>query len=105
MRQGKNATQVLARAVQGDKSCALVQACFGIARTSKIRVENHDRHDMSIPTKAKFLPQIPKVTPKFLRHLDLAMDDGRLPFTGSKKSHIHGWMRFSKPRQKSLMLI
>ncbi|MFT5676916.1 MAG: hypothetical protein ACI808_002865, partial [Paraglaciecola sp.] len=43
----------------------LVQACFGVARTSKIKVENHDQPDMSIPTKAKFLPQIPKITPNF----------------------------------------
>jgi acyl-CoA thioesterase II len=95
LRQGKNATQVLAKAVQEDKICVLVQACFGVARASKIKVENHDRHEMPPPAKAKFLPQIPKITPKFLRHLDLAMDDGSLPFTGSKKSHLYGWMRYS----------
>jgi acyl-CoA thioesterase II len=96
LRQGKNATQVLAKAIQEDKVCALVQACFGVARQSKIKVENLDTHQMSLPKKAKFFPQIPKVTPKFLRHLDLAIEDGGLPFTGSTKSHLHGWMRFSQ---------
>lgn len=100
LRQGKNATQVLAKAMQDGNVCALVQACFGVARKSKVKVENHDKHDMSLPKKAKFLPQIPMVTPKFLQHLDLAIEDGGLPFTGSKKSHLHGWMRFSKaPRE------
>ena len=96
LRQGKNATQVVARAIQDDKIAILCQVCFGVARTSKVAVENHDSHNMAQPKKAKFIPQIPKVTPKFLRHFDLAIDDGGLPFTGSKKSHIHGWMRYKK---------
>ncbi|MFT4994354.1 MAG: acyl-CoA thioesterase, partial [Paraglaciecola sp.] len=83
-------------AMQNGKVCALVQACFGVARQSKIHVKNYDKHAMLLPKKATFLPQIPKITPKFLRHFDLAIVDGGLPFTGSKKSHLHGWMRYSE---------
>jgi acyl-CoA thioesterase len=96
LRQGKNVTQVTGKAIQNGRVSILVQACFGVARTSKIMVENMDRHDMTLPKKANFMPQIPKLTPKFLRHLDLAKQAGGLPFTGSKKSIIDGWMRFSK---------
>lgn len=94
LREGKNATQVVAKAIQDDKVAVLCQVCFGVPRQSKIAVPNQDTHTMPIPKKAKFMPQIPKVTPKFLRHFELAIDDGSLPFTASKKSHIHGWMRF-----------
>ena len=97
LRQGKNATQVVARAIQDGNTSVLCQVCFGIAKQSKVKVVNQDKHDMPLPQKAKFLPQIPKVTPKFLRYFDLAIDKGKLPFTGSKKSKIHGWMRFKKP--------
>lgn len=97
LRQGKNASQVVARAMQDGNTSVLCQACFGVAKQSKIKVINQDKHDMALPKKAKFLPQIPKVTPKFLRFFDLAISKGSLPFTGSKKSKVHGWMRYSTP--------
>lgn len=96
LREGKNASQVLARAIQDDKTAVLCQACFGVERDSKVAVLNNDTHGMTLPKKPKFIPQIPKVTPKFLRHFDLAMDDGGWPFTGSKQSHVHGWMRYKE---------
>jgi acyl-CoA thioesterase II len=94
LRQGKNVTQVSGRIIQNNKVCVQSQACFGVDRQSKIVVANKDTHAMELPKKAKFLPKIPKITPKFLNNIDLAMIDGGLPFTGRKKSHVHGWMRF-----------
>lgn len=96
LRQGKNATQVVGRAIQDGKVALHCQVCFGVARESKVSVASTDSHSMDIPKKPKFIPQIPKVTPKFLRHFDLAIDEGGLPFTGSKKSIIDGWMRYKK---------
>lgn len=100
LRQGKNASQALARAIQDGNTSVLCQVCFGEARASKISVVNTDTHQLALPKKAKFLPQIPKITPKFLRYFDLAIDEGSLPFTGSDKSHIHGWMRYKTPPKK-----
>ena len=96
LRAGGNVTQVTARIVQNDKVCLIAQACFGVGRESKINVENTDTHGMEFPKKPKFIPQIPKITPKFLRHVDLSLVEGKMPFSNSKMSHIHGWMRFSK---------
>ena len=76
LRTGKNVSQFTAHAIQDGKSCVFSQACFGVARQSGIQVENTDTHDMPQPNKAKFIPQIPKVTPKFLRYFDLAIEDG-----------------------------
>ncbi|GAC35416.1 acyl-CoA thioesterase [Paraglaciecola polaris] len=97
LRQGKNVTQVTGKAIQDGNVCVMVQAAFGVSRESKINLRNTDRHAMRAPTKADFLPQIPKITPKFLRHIDLARQGGGLPFTGSKESEIDGWMRFTDP--------
>ncbi len=100
VREGKNVSQVLARAIQDDKNCVLTQLCFAKARQSKTAVDNNDQHNMTIPEKAKFIPNIPKVTPKFLQHYELSIDAGGLPFTGKKSSHYYGWMRFKKPPQE-----
>ncbi|MDT0594178.1 acyl-CoA thioesterase [Glaciecola petra] len=94
IRAGKNVSQVQARAIQDGKICVVSQFCFGQSRESKIEVLNHEVSNMPLPKKGKFIPQIPKVTPKFLKHFELAFTDGGVPFTGQKASHIHGWMRY-----------
>jgi acyl-CoA thioesterase II len=96
VREGKNISQLLARAVQEGKNCVMIQFCFAKARESKTFVVNPEEHHLSLPKKANFIPQIPKVTPKFLRHYELSIDSGGIPFTGKKSSHYHGWMRFKK---------
>ena len=88
VREGKNVSQLLARIIQDGKNCVLTQFCFAKARQSKTAVTNNDQHNMAIPKKAKFIPNIPKVTPKFLRHYELSIDDGGLPFTGKKEQRL-----------------
>ena len=100
LRQGKSASQVLARAIQNDQVAVLCQASFGVPRKSKICVKNTIEHGMDIPKKPKFIPSIPKVTPKFLKHYELAIVDGKLPFMGSKTADLNGWMRYKKPGEQ-----
>lgn len=97
LRSGKNVAQIQAEIKQNDKYCLVAQACFGVGRLSKISVENTDKHSLESPKKAKFIPQIPKVTPRFLRHFDLSINEGGVPFMNSKNAHYYGWMRFKKP--------
>ena len=94
VRTGKNVSQIQARAIQNDKSCVVCQFCFGENRSSKVNVINNEQHALQPPQKAKYIPQIPKVTPKFLRYFDLAIAEGGLPFSGKKDSHYYGWMRY-----------
>jgi acyl-CoA thioesterase II len=96
VREGKNVSQIQARAIQNDKICVVSQICFAQGRDSKLSVENTDKHQMGLPNKGNFIPQIPKVTPKFLRHIDLSFESGGIPFTGRKTAHYHGWMRFKE---------
>ncbi len=100
LRTGKNVSQFTGEIIQNNAVCVFVQACFGTARQSGISVTNTDKHDMPTPTKAKFIPQIPKVTPKFFRHFDLAINAGGMPFTRKDTSFYHGFMRFTQPPQK-----
>jgi len=97
LREGSNVSQINGQIVQDGRVCVFSQACYGEARPSKIEVVNNDKHNMPAPRKAKFIPQIPKVTPKFLRHIDLCIEEGGVPFLGAKTSHYHGYMRFTQP--------
>ncbi|MEM0910505.1 MAG: thioesterase family protein, partial [Pseudomonadota bacterium] len=72
------------------------QVCFGEKRASKIAVINDERHLLELPKKSKFIPQIPKVTPRFLKHIELTIESGGMPFTGRRTSHYHGWMRYKQ---------
>lgn len=96
LRSGRNMSQYLAKLMQNGAVCVCVQACFGVSRESKIVVDKLPTHSMTLPKKAKFIPQIPKVTPRFFRHYDLAIEQGQIPFSWSKHSHYHGWMRFKE---------
>lgn len=97
LRTGKNVSQLSIHIIQNEKVSLIAQACFGVGRKSAISVQNTDTHSMSKPKKAKFIPQIPKVTPRFLRNFELSIEDGGVPFLNTDKSHYHGWMRFKKP--------
>ena len=101
LREGRNVTHATATITQGDKICVVCNACFGSGRESRIKVANQVHNDMVHPKKANFIPQIPKVVPKFLRHFDLSIEKG-MPFTGSKNKQVEGWMRFKEaPREIS----
>lgn len=99
LREGRNASQALARVMQAGKTTTICQACFGDARPSKIAVQDARNHNLPPPVKANFLPQIPKVVPNFIRHVDLAKCAGGWPFTGKRDHKIAGWMRFKQAPQ------
>ena len=96
LRSGRSATQLMGQIKQNDKVCVVAQVCYGQSRDSKIQIEHDAGHSMPLPKKATFMPQIPKVVPKFLRHYELKIEAGRVPFSGGKKDYMHGWMRFKK---------
>jgi len=97
VRSGKNVSQIQARAFQNGTVCVLSQFCFAQGRKSKVVVNNTEKHNLVTPTKSKYIPQIPKITPSFLRHFDLCIQEGGIPFLGGKKSHYYGWMRYKNP--------
>jgi len=96
LRTGRSASQLIAFVKQDGRTCVIAQACFGVDRESKINITGQYKLDMQLPKKANFIPQIPKVVPRFLRHVEINLQQGRLPFMQGKKDYLHGWMRFKK---------
>jgi len=97
LREGKSASQVVARSLQNDQVVVIQQGCFGGERGSALVVENHDSHAMPAAEQCELFPMVNGVTPSFIQHMDLALVAGQLPYTGSSDSHTHGWMRFKQP--------
>ncbi|WP_395376341.1 acyl-CoA thioesterase [Marinicella sp. W31] len=96
LRSGRSATQLMGKITQNGHVCVVAQVCFGLDRESKIQINHDTCHEMQRPKKGNFIPQIPKVVPKFLRHYDLSLVEGRFPFMAGKKDYMHGWVRFKK---------
>lgn len=96
VRTGKNVSQWLAFGKQNGKTCTLLQACFVRDRDSNIEINNAPALKLGPPHKKSFIPQIPKVTPKFLKNFDLAILGGGIPFTGRKTDFYQGWFRHKK---------
>lgn len=96
LREGKNTAQLQGTILQNEKTCLMSLACFGQDRVSKVTIDKQLTHNMIMPTKGDFIPYIPKIVPRFLRHVELAKVIGAVPFIGNKTSDIHGWMRLKK---------
>lgn len=99
LREGKNVSVLQSSIIQGNNICVQAQIVFGAARQSKLSVNNTESHGMSLPKKPSFLPNIPKMTPKALKHFEMAIVEGK-PFTGSKDTTVSGWMRFKKASEQ-----
>ena len=97
LREGKNASQLTARIIQNDDVVVIQQASFGIDRFSEIEVSHQDQHDLRDPGSLPLVPFIPSVTPNFIDNVDLAIEEGAMPYTAQTHSHLNGWMRFKEP--------
>lgn len=96
LRTGKNVSQIVAKVSQHGQVATMVQVCFGVNRDSKLHHINQSRHSLKPPKSPKFIPQIPKLVPKFIQHFDYVFEKGNLAFTKNEDAIIHGWSKFSK---------
>jgi len=97
LRQGKSVTQAEARLEQNGQVCATANASFGAPRESGVVVPGAPRPDAPPPDKALILPDIPGVTPVFLRHFVLGLTGGQVPFSGADQPDFSGWCRHKEP--------
>ena len=93
LREGKNSTQVLAKAIQNEQVAVIVQACFAKNRESAINVPVSKSLGLSPVNERYTLPYIKGQMPEFFQHVDLCPQQGAMPFTGADTSHLGGWMR------------
>ncbi|KAF7764532.1 hypothetical protein PCIT_b0557 [Pseudoalteromonas citrea] len=96
LRSGKNATQMLCTIKQDTQVCLIAQACFAKERASKVNVPVTHRHNLQPANSARVLPYQEHVMPAFFQHVDLNLQIGDMPFSGSSNSSLGGWMRFKE---------
>ncbi|MBW3696880.1 thioesterase family protein [Vibrio sp. T187] len=96
LREGKNASQLTARLIQNGDVAVIQQASFGVDRFSDIEVTNLDQHGLREPEALPLVPFVPSVTPSFIGNMDLAIEEGAMPYTAQPQSHLNGWMRFKE---------
>jgi acyl-CoA thioesterase len=99
LRDGKNVTQLQAQLIQKGQIAVQAMAAFGTDRESKAVYEPEREVLDTPPAKPNWIPQIPKVTPKFHRYIDLRIDEGGYPFTGKSNPYYKGWMRLTDAPQ------
>lgn len=94
LRQGKNTSQLVAKAIQHDQVCVIVQACFATSRSSDVNVSVSKKMTLSAVNERLVIPFVKDKMPAFFQHIDLCPQAGAMPFTNSSSSHLGGWMRF-----------
>lgn len=101
-RQGGSVTQAQCRLEQGGQVLAVMLASFGKARESSIHVEPVARPSISSPEQGMALPEVPGLTPEFVRHFDFRWCEGPYPYTAGDQGLIAGWVRFREPMGHSV---
>ncbi|ASM56067.1 hypothetical protein PNIG_b0486 [Pseudoalteromonas nigrifaciens] len=96
LREGKSSTQVLAKAIQNEQVCVIVQACFASNRNSAINVPVAKSLGLQEVNERHTLPFIQGQMPEFFQHVDLCPQQGAMPFSSAETSHLGGWMRFKE---------
>jgi acyl-CoA thioesterase len=102
LREGKAATQIQATAYQNDQPCAVLLASFGGGRESAATVEPVEAPAFKAPDAVSAFPYIPGLTPEFTQHFDYRYTVGTMPFMGSSKTEMGGWIRLREGSGKSV---
>lgn len=97
LRTGKNVTQIVAKVMQGEDVCVMAQVCFGVNRASVLHLEDQKTHNFKLPRKGNFIPQIPKLVPKFIQNFELAVEKGNLALGKSDEAVLNGWSKLKVP--------
>ncbi|CCQ10950.1 TesB-like acyl-CoA thioesterase 1 [Pseudoalteromonas luteoviolacea B = ATCC 29581] len=101
LREGKNASQVLAKIVQNDDVAVVCQAAYAQKRDSRIEVKVDKKCGLAPVKPERILPYQAGAMPAFFQHVALNPQQGALPFSNATSSHLGGWMRFKEtPTQK-----
>lgn len=96
LREGKNSTQVLAKAVQNGQVSVIVQGCFAKSRDSGIHVPVCKEMTLKPVDPRYILPFQSGAMPEFFQHVDLCPQQGGMPFVGADTSHLGGWMKLKQ---------
>ncbi|MDG1483758.1 MAG: thioesterase family protein [Myxococcota bacterium] len=97
VRTGRALTSAEARITQNGSDVALLQASFGAARPSGVRLPLPVRPQRSRPAPDSSMPFFPGITPAFTEKFAYHWTDGQPPFSGHDTPYIGGWCRHRTP--------
>ena len=100
LREGKSAIQVQSSAYQEGKVVAVMLASFGTERASMVSVLPEMAPEFKAPRDVNEFPFIPGLTPDFTQHFNYRYTEGKMPFMGSKDTHMGGWIKLRDPSSK-----
>ena len=96
LREGKAVTQMFGRATQGGQVMCIIQGSFGASRESVVDVPAASPPHARPAHDCVEMPFIEGLQPSFLRHFSVRWAFGDMPFSGSRKREMGGWMRFKE---------
>ncbi len=94
LREGKAASQVLGRIVQGGESKLVALASFGGDRDSEVQVDALPAPEAKPVSQCRGLDYIEGVTPEFIQQIEMRWAFGNFPFSGQGGRELGGWMQF-----------
>lgn len=96
LRSGRALTQVEARVLQGEQTCAVVLGSFGEAHEVFLDVERPAAPIVLPPEELNPMPFLEGMTPNFTQHVDIRWTTDSFPYSGSAAAHCQGWMRLKE---------
>lgn len=97
LREGRAASQVQGRILQGGEVRLVALGSFGGDRESVVQVTPHDAPSVPAPADCRGLDYIQGLTPEFAQHIEMRWAFGHFPFSGKAEREMGGWMRFREP--------
>ncbi|WMW79308.1 thioesterase family protein [Undibacterium cyanobacteriorum] len=95
LRAGKSVIQMQCTMRQHGQVVLSALASFGMARSSSVVVESWKAPDIGAPGSGQAIPYFEGIVPEFTRKIDFRITGCDLPFSGSSRSHMDGWMRWN----------
>ena len=92
--QGKSIYQIQGQLLQNGQVKTQLMACFGSARESNAIIKQSNATELPAVNKGFKFPYLKGVTPELVQKVDMRLTSKDMPFSGSEKSEVHGWMRF-----------
>lgn len=96
IREGKNVSQTVAYCQQNGVIGTKITACFAKARQSAVVVTPSAKMTLRPPQSCLPVPLVKSSTPAFLQHISLLVNEGDMPFSGSQKPNLSGWMQYTQ---------
>ena len=94
LREGKSATQISGNIVQNGQVCLAALGCFSADRVSDVKVDPGLK-PLPAPPRGLGTARRASGAPSFTRHVELAIEAGDAPFSGSDNACFTGWVRFA----------